>query len=153
MFCPRAGCGRSASIVDDNVIRLRSPDEKKFDTLGLPVEKREAQLGSFLLGRLYRFSFIGDNRRGVERAGCYHANMPEQPRPTAPSDEHTYLLSVDVREQPRPDAAVRSTQVKEIPNDEPLAPGREQPRPDAANDQQYVEFETNLRRERQRSRF
>jgi hypothetical protein len=43
--------------------------------------------------------------------------------------------------------------VKEIPNDEPLAPGREQPRPDAANDQQYVEFETNLRRERQRSRF
>jgi hypothetical protein len=115
----------------------------------------------------------GDNWRGVERAGWYHANMPEQPRPAAPSDEHTYLLSVEeaadryasaghprtiraiqkycrrgdlesqkvettygerylitpasidrhiamimersqtnVREQPRPDAAVRSTQVK-----------------------------------------
>jgi len=129
-----------------------------------------------------------------------HACMPELPRPAAPSDEHTYLLSVEeaadryaaaghprtiraiqkycrrgdiesqkvettygerylitpasidrhiamimersqtnVREQPRPDAAVRSTQVKEIPSDVPLAPGREQPRPDAANDQQYVE--------------
>jgi hypothetical protein len=38
---------------------------------------------------------LGDNRRGVERAGCYHANMPEQPRPDAPTDEHTFLLSVE----------------------------------------------------------
>jgi hypothetical protein len=138
--------------------------------------------------------------------------MPEQPRPAAPTDEHTYLLSVEeaadryasaghprtiraiqkycrrgdlesqkvettygerylitpasidrhiamimersrtnVREQPRPDAAVRSTQVKEIPSDVPLAPGREQPRPDAANDQQYVEqLKQRLRHHRSR---
>jgi hypothetical protein len=36
----------------------------------------------------------GDNWRGVERAGCYHANMSEQPRPDASTDEHTFLLSV-----------------------------------------------------------
>jgi hypothetical protein len=37
----------------------------------------------------------GDNRRGVERAGWYHANMSEQPRPDASTDEHTFLLSVE----------------------------------------------------------
>src|SRR3984885_9289040 len=37
----------------------------------------------------------GDNRRGVERAGCYHANMSEQPRPAASTDEHGFLLSVE----------------------------------------------------------
>jgi hypothetical protein len=37
----------------------------------------------------------GDNRRGVERAGWYHAAMNEQPRPDASTDEHSFLLSVE----------------------------------------------------------
>src|ERR1700730_2285596 len=42
------------------------------------------------------------------------------------------------REQPRPDASVRSEDNKESSGDEPFAAGREQPRPDAAQ-QPYVE--------------
>jgi hypothetical protein len=37
----------------------------------------------------------GDNRRGVERARWYRANMNEQPRPNASTDEHSLLPSVD----------------------------------------------------------
>jgi hypothetical protein len=124
--------------------------------------------------------------------------MTEQPRPAAPADEHSYLLSVEeaadryaaaghprtiraiqkycrrgdlesqkvettygerylitpastdrhiamimersqtnVREQPRPDAPVRSLQTRDANGDEQFAVGREQPRPDAGGE--YVE--------------
>jgi hypothetical protein len=43
-------------------------------------------------------------------------------------DRHIAMIiersQTNVREQPRPDAAVRSTQVKEIPSDEPVVSGR-----------------------------
>src|SRR5580700_8263468 len=126
--------------------------------------------------------------------------MPEQPRPDAPADEHSFLLSVEEaadryaaaghprtiraiqkycrrgdlesqkvettygerylitpasidrhiamimersqangREQPRPDASVRSTETKDDIGSEPFASGREQPRP-AAVDDRYIQL-------------
>jgi hypothetical protein len=57
-------------------------------------------------------------------------------------DRHIAMImersQTNVREQSRPDASVRSTEMREHSSDEPFATGREQPRPDAGGNQ-YVE--------------
>src|SRR5579863_4974483 len=58
-------------------------------------------------------------------------------------DRHIAMImersQTNVREQPRPDASVRSQESKENTSNEQFAAGREQPRPDATEDR-YVKL-------------
>src|ERR1700692_265039 len=53
-------------------------------------------------------------------------------------DRHIAMImersQTNVREQPRPDASVRSAAPQETTSNEPFATGREQPRPEASED-------------------
>jgi hypothetical protein len=63
-------------------------------------------------------------------------------------DRHIAMImertQANVREQPRPDAAVHPTPVEDITRDEPAAAGREQPRPDATPNEYVQQLEKRL---------